>query len=661
MGVARGGASPSISGGGSASASPLRSALRIGLGAFWIGFQAFILFRPQAPLIERPLHLALATVLLFLWTPLPGSARRRARAFADIGLFVAAASVGAYYLIFHRRLSGRMEGVDPVLPIDVVAGLVGVAVLLEGVRRAVGWPLLGVLAAFLAYGFLGDWMPGWLSFSGFELDEAVEILTLSLNGVLGITTGTSVQFVFYFILFGAVYSAIGGGRLIIDLGLRLTGAHSGGPAKAAVVSSSLMGSITGSAVANVAGTGVFTIPLMRRAGYSAHAAGALEAIASTGGQLMPPIMGVAAFVMAEMLQVDYGRIAVAGLVPALAFYAALFISVDLRARKTGIGVLPAEALRSRDPILPRLHLLAPPSVLAGLLLAGYSATYAAVLASLACFVIGLPRRETRLVGGNLARVIETTTRQACQVAVPIAAIGIIIAVAIQSNLALKFSTELIGGSGSPLAAMGLIVIGCIVMGMGLPTVAAYLIGAILFVPALKELGIGELSSHFFVMYYCVLSMVTPPVALASYAAAGISGGSAMRTSVRAFQLAFVCFLIPFAFAFEPGLLGQGDLGRVVISGLALLIGTAGWAVAVVGYWMRPARVAERICVGAFAAGVICLPTGSEYWVYAAAALAALAAWFVVTRDRGRASRTQAAAGPSSGATGSSAAARRGPS
>ena len=613
-----------------AAASRLRLSLRLALGAFWIGFQVFILFHPQAPLIERPLHLALAIVLLILWMPL-GQGRRRLA--VDIGLIVAGSAVGLYYFAFAQRLNERMDGVDPVLAVDIVFGVVAVAVLLEGVRRAVGWPLLGVLAAFLAYGFLGEWMPGWLGFSGFDLDEAVEILTLSLNGILGITTGTSVQFVFYFILFGAVYSAIGGGALFIDLGLRLTGAQSGGPAKAAVVSSSLMGSITGSAVANVAGTGVFTIPLMRRAGYSRDAAGALEAIASTGGQLMPPIMGVAAFVMAEMLQVEYGQVAAAGLLPALAFYAALFLCVDLRARKTGIGMLPEDALASRAPILPRLHLLAPPLLLVGLLVGGYSATYSAVLASLGCVVLGAAQRATGSVGQRLMQVIETTSRQASQVAVPISAIGIIIAVAIQSNLALKFSTELIAGSGSPLAAMTLMIVGCIVMGMGLPTVAAYLIGAILFVPALKELGIEDLSAHFFVMYYCVLSMVTPPVALASYSAAGISGGSAMRTSVLAFQLALVCFMIPFAFAFDTAILAQGSPESIAVSGLSLFAGTAGWAVALVGYWLRPLRIAERVCVGASAVLVIGLQTGTVEWFLSAVALGLLTAWLVVTRTK----------------------------
>ena len=526
-----------------------------------------------------------------------------------------------------------MEGVDPVLAVDIVFGLLLLALLLEGVRRAVGWPLLAVLLAFLAYGFAGAWMPGWLNFSGFELSEAVEILTLSLNGVLGITTSTSVQFVFYFILFGAAYSAVGGSRLIIDIGLRIAGASSGGAAKAAIVSSSMMGSITGSAVANVAATGVFTIPLMRRAGYSARTAGAVEAIASTGGQLMPPIMGVAAFVMAEMLQIDYGRIALAGIVPALGFYAALFLSVDLRARKGGTVSAAKRGIGETAPILPRLYLLAPPLSLVGLLVAGHSATYSAVIASLACVAVGLVRSESRLTGMRLLRFVESATREACKVAVPIAAIGIIIAVAIQSNLALRFSSELIGGVESAPAAMILIVAGCIVMGMGLPTVAAYLIGAVLFVPALRELGIEEMSAHFFVMYYCVLSMVTPPVALASFAASGISGGDAMGTSTRAFVLALVCFLIPFAFAFDPALLGKGSPVSVAAAAAALLIGTAGWAVALVGYLLRPLRAVERACWGVSSAAVICLPAGDALWTLAVAVLGACGAWLVATRSR----------------------------
>ena len=224
---------------------PAIKCLRLGLGGFWIAFQIYIIFWPQSPMVERPLHLALATSILFLWMPLPTVSRRPVRIAVDSALLLGASGVGAYYLLSARRLAERMEGVDPVLSVDALFGLIAIAVLVEGVRRAVGWPLVAVIAAFVLYGFAGGWMPGWLQFSGFGLDEAVEILTLSLNGVLGITTATSVQFVFYFILFGALYTAVGGGQLVIDIGLRVAGRHSGGSAKAAVVSSSLMGSVTG--------------------------------------------------------------------------------------------------------------------------------------------------------------------------------------------------------------------------------------------------------------------------------------------------------------------------------------------------------------------------------------------------------------------------------
>ncbi len=609
------------------------SFLRLGLGALWIVFQVYIIFRPQAPLVERPFHLALAATLLFLWTPLNAKRLGRLSGLLDAVIIGSTLSAGAYYLLSARRLTERMEGVDPVLPVDMFFGALVVLLLLEGVRRVVGWSLLGVLIAFLAYGMVGQWAPGWLGFSGFGFEEAVEILSMSLNGILGITTDTSVQFVFYFILFGAVYAAIGGGQLFIDVGLRVAGSRAGGSAKAAVVSSSLMGSITGSAVANVAGTGVFTIPLMRRAGYSREMAGAIEAVASTGGQLMPPVMGVAAFVMAEMLQVDYGRIALAGLIPATAFYVAIFLSVDLRARKSGTGASPKQDLEPQQPLGPRLYLLTPPAVLVGALVAGYSATYAAVIASLSCIVVCNVRRASRLSWRALVGLVADSTRQASQVAVPIAAIGIIIAVAIQSNLALKFSAQLMASTGSTLAgAMGLIVVGCLVMGMGLPTVAAYIIGAILFAPALLKLGIPEMSAHFFVMYYCVLSMLTPPVALASYAAAGIAGGGAMRTSVYAFRLSLVSFLIPVAVAFDPRLLGEGSLFWVAAAFLSLVAGTIVWAVAVVGWCKRSLRVVERIWCGASAAGVICSPTGTAEWLWSLGALALVGSWLLIARD-----------------------------
>ena len=606
------------------------------LGISWLVFQLYIIWYPQAPLVQRPLHLILALALFFLWNPL--NSRRLGRAWGvviDSFLTAATCAGGAYYLLSSTRLTERMEGIDPVEVVDICLGILLLTVLLEAVRRAVGWSLLTILLLFLGYAFVGKWVPGWLSFSGFSLGQAVEILTMSLNGVLGITTQTSLQFVFYFIVFGAVYSSIGGSQLFIDIGLRFSGRHRAGAAKAAVVSSSLMGSISGSAVANVAATGVFTIPLMRKAGYSREQSAAIEAVSSTGGQLMPPIMGVAAFLLAEMLQTDYTSVALAGLTPALAFYTTIFVQVDLDARKTGVGTAQNETTGTQPPILGRLYLLIPAVLLVLLLLSGYSATYSATAATAACLVIGLVQPRNRL---NLRRLIDALsegTRQASQVAVPIAAIGIIIAVAIQSNLALKFSSQLIaGGDGSWLGSMLLIMVGCLIMGTGLPTVAAYIIGAILFVPALLEMNISEMQAHFFVMYYCVLSMITPPVALASYTAAGIAGSQTMRTSLLACRLSFVSFLIPFAFVFDERLLGQGAFGWVGIAFLSLLAGSAGWAVALVGYLNRSLTLVERLPIALASVVLIFAPTASLLWFLALAFLVLFGFWVSVLQREG---------------------------
>ena len=606
------------------------------LGVSWLVFQLYIIWYPQAPLVQRPLHLILALALFFLWNPL--NSRRLGPGWGvvvDSILTAATCAGGAYYLLSSTRLTERMEGIDPVGVVDICFGILLLTVLLEAVRRAVGWSLLTVLLLFLGYAFVGQWVPGWLSFSGFSLEQAVEILTMSLNGILGITTQTSLQFVFYFIVFGAVYSSIGGSQLFIDIGLRLGGQHRAGAAKAAVVSSSLMGSISGSAVANVAATGVFTIPLMRKAGYSRERSAAIEAISSTGGQLMPPIMGVAAFLLAEMLQTDYTSVALAGLIPALAFYATIFVQVDLDARKTGVGTVQSEITGTHPPILGRIYLLTPPAVLVLVLLSGYSATYAATVATAACIVIGLVQPGDRLDLRRPVGALIGGTRQASQVAIPISAIGIIIAVAIQSNLALKFSSQLVaGGEGSWLGSMLLIMLGCLIMGTGLPTVAAYIIGAILFVPTLLEMNISEMQAHFFVMYYCVLSMITPPVALASYTAAGIAGSQTMQTSLLACRLSFVSFLIPFAFVFDPHLLGEGSLGWVAVAFLSLLAGSASWAVALVGYLNRSLGLVERLLIAAGSVVLIFAPTATLPWFLALTFLALFAFWVLVLQREG---------------------------
>lgn len=613
----------------------LLSSVRLFIGAIWLSGQVYIIFYPTIPMIQRPLHLVLAMGLVLLWKPhsIPWIGKSISRVI-DAVLFVGVIGSALYYIYAADRLTERMEGIDDIFRSDILFGIITLVVLLECVRRVVGWSLLGVLLVFLFYGFQGSLFPGWLKFQGFGYEEMIEILTMTANGILGITTETSLQFVFYFVAFGAIYGIIGGSRLFIDIGLSFSGRHKGGAAKAAVISSSLMGSISGSAVANVSATGVFTIPLMRKSGLNPERAAATEAVASTGGQLMPPIMGIAAFVMAELLQVDYGSIALAGVIPAVAFYIAIFLAVDMHARKTGMGNLTMEEIGRIPSIGPRLYLLLPPMVLVFVLVVGYSATYAAVMGGATCIVTSFFKRESWLTLTKIIKMIEEATKQAAQVAVPIAAIGIIIAVAIQSNLALKFSTRLIEISGgSLLGAMFFIIIGCIIMGMGLPTVAAYIIGAILFVPTLLKLGIPELSAHFFVMYYCVLSMITPPVALASYTAAGLAKANTMQASLIAFRISLVSFFIPFAFAFDEALLGNGSALWIAAGCISLMLGTSAWAVAFVGYLIGPLGILERVFFGVAALAVIFSPTGSLLWIGGVIVMLSAAAWVFHSRKR----------------------------
>jgi TRAP transporter 4TM/12TM fusion protein len=375
-----------------------------------------------------------------------------------------------------------------------------------------------------------------------------------------------------------------------------------------------MGTITGSAVANVAAVGVFTIPLMTQSGVSPERAAATEAIASTGGQLMPPVMGVAAFVMAELLGVPYSQIALAGVIPAVAYYVALYMLVDLNARKTGVGTLPAAAIDGVAPLLPRLHLLAPPIILIGCMIFDYSAQTAAMYATLSCFPVALLRRSDWFGPTRVLQMVSDTGKQAAEIAVPIGAIGIIIAIAIQSNLALKFSSGLISISGGTLpGSLLLIVVGCIIMGMGLPTVAAYIIGAVLYAPALMKLGVPQLAAHFFVMYYCVLSMVTPPVALAAYAAAGLARTSPWTTGWIAFQMSFVAFLIPFAFIADPALLAQGPLISILVASVGLIVPTGLWAVGLTGFFRRNLSWPDRVFLMLCGMAAIIAPTGALLW------------------------------------------------
>ena len=600
-----------------------------------LAYQYWILFNPDLPLVERATHLVLTLAIAFLSTPFlktkPSSTLNKA---ISVLMFALVVVVGCYYYFESERLSSRIENVSPIETYDIVICTILIGLLLEAVRRTVGYVLLIVIITFLLYGVFGYLLPGQMSFSNISWTEWSEIFGMTTSGILGVTTATSTNFIFYFIVFGVVYSSVGGGRLFIELAIKLVGKSKGGGAKVAIIGSSLMGTISGSAVANVTATGVFTIPLMKRTGITPEKAAAYEAIASTGGQLMPPIMGIAAFVMAEMLATSYTNIALAGIFPALAFYFSLFVFAGIHANKTNTGTLNDEDINEIKSIFPRLNMLLPPVVLVIGLVMGYSAQISVVWATITCFIAPFLSKDTRYDLKNIPQMVLDSGIQAAKIACPIMAIGLVVSVAIQSNLALKFASGLIDmGGGSYTVSLIMIVLGCIIMGMGLPTVAAYIIGAVLYVPALKELGVSELQAHFFVMYFCVLSMVTPPVSLASFAAAGVANTDAMRTSVEAFKICAVAFLIPFAFLADEALLFIGSYVDILLAGVGLIFSTVIWAIGVIGFAKRRMNKLERIIMMACGFFAMISQTASVIWLIAIGTSLVYLAYHWLTKNK----------------------------
>lgn len=590
---------------------------------------------PDPPMLAAPVHVFMAMAVTTLLLPF-GFASPVAKAVGrvvEMAMVAACLLIAVHYVVDLDRMQTRLPYVDDVFPIDKVVFLVGTAALLEGVRRCVGWSLLIMILIFLAYAAFGYLVPGPLGFSGFDLAQLSDIMSMNTDGLFGVTATTSINFVFYFIMFGAIFASTGGGQLFIDIAMMAAGQLTGGAAKAALIGSALFGTISGSAVSNVAAVGVLTIPLMRRSGYTAEQAAATEAIGSTGGQLMPPVMGIAAFVMADLLGIPYTRIALAGVIPALAFYGALFLIVDLRARKTGVGTIVFDA-SSVEPLKPRLHLLAGPIIMLGMLFAGYSAPFAAFYSSVIALVVPMLRKGTRYDVKKLYEIALDVPKQMALLSIPLCTIGIIMAAATQSNLALKFVTGLtVLGGGYLYLSLILIVIGCLIMGMGLPTVAAYIIGSVMFVPALVEMGVDRLAANFFVMFFCVLSMVTPPVALASFAAAGMAKANTMKTGMLATGLGAVSFLIPFGFVTDPIILWSGPIVPILIAFFGMMCAICAWAIFIQGWMHQNLSWPERLLCLAVCVGIVLVHSLTLVWFALLAIFWLFMGWCFFVRPR----------------------------
>lgn len=583
------------------SSNSIRNYILNTIVVIFIGFQLYLaLIKPLDPMLQNPMHLILAHLVIFIVNPADKNSGKKWMKLLDIPFFVGIIFLLYYTIVEFPRLSIRVQYVDIVTSMDKMATIICILVLLEAVRRTLGKILFIFILLFIIYDWLGMYCPGILYFKGTNMRSFTETMMLGSGGIFGTPLYTSATSLFYFILFGAFFSQCGGGQLLIDFGMKFSNKSAGGPAKAAIISSGLMGMISGSAVANVSTTGVMTIPMMKKVGYEPHQAGAIEAVASTGGQIMPPIMGVGAFIMAEMLGVPYKTVAFAAIIPALAYYGSVFFLVTFMAKKEAIvSDKEAVTIEIKDPLLERVYMIIPAIVLVIYIISGKSLMRSGMVGIFAVLLCNLFSKFYK--GGKYYQSLRTTAdtavdgvKQASNIAIPTAACGIIIGVVIQSGLATRFS-NIIAKIGTSHLSIALIIamFGCMLLGMALPTVAAYLVSNILFVPVLIKLNVNPLSANMFVFYFGIMAQITPPVCLASYTAAGIAGADSLKTGFTGFMYALVAFLVPFVFVYNPELLLMGTPGEIAKATVILFFGTYLLAGAISGYMVAPLNKFNR--------------------------------------------------------------------
>lgn len=547
-----------------------------GMGAFHLYTAATLVF---PPMVQRSVHLAFALVLLFICYPATSRGHIGRPSFLSLAIAVLAVAACGHILLGWQEMTERTT--DPYI-LDVVFGALTVVIVLEAARRTLGPELPIISIVFIAYAFWGDWLPDPLGHPGMTVERFVSVMFLSDQGVFGVPLGVSATYVFLFMIFAELLVLLGGAQFFIEIANALLGQFRGGPAKVAVASSALMGTVSGSAVANVVTTGSITIPMMKGVGYSPRYSAAVESVASTGGQIMPPVMSTAAFVMSEMINVPYSSIAIAATLPALLYFSAVFIAVDLQAAKLGLKGLPRAELPSVSTAMRSgSHVLLPLGVLVYMLVFKQYSPMPSVFWSIICLVatdavvslIIKGRIEWRnyLVALHRAAVTSIPVVAAC------AAGGIIIGVVAGTGLGLTFSSSMIEFAGGNMALLLVMtMIASLILGTGLSTVASYIVLAVLAAPALVAGGFHPIAAHLFVFYFGVISVITPPVALASYVAAGIAGADPTKVGWLSTRLGVIAFLIPFYFVNSPALLLMGTPGEVVTAVISAMIGT--WAI-----------------------------------------------------------------------------------
>jgi TRAP transporter 4TM/12TM fusion protein len=568
-----------------------------------------LLVSPPDPTVGRAVHVFFGAALGFVLVA-PRRTTHPLPPWYDWLLIAACLAIPLHYILDADGIEMR-SFMGPNV-IDLVVAVGGTLIVLEFARRTAGIAMPLIASAFIAYVFVGPWMPGVLYHRGFDFTQAA-IEIFGNNGLLGTIVQVSATFIIMFVTFAAFLTTSKAGDYFNELATGLVGWARGGQAKVAVVSSFMFGTVSGSSVANVVASGTFTIPMMKRAGYDKETAGAVEAVASTGGQLAPPVMGAGAFIMAEVLGVPYTDIALAAVIPAILFYFAVYTHCDLHARREGLRGLPREELPPLIGLLKRIYLLSPLLVLIAMLVQGFS-PFRAAAAGIACTIVVILATtfaHRLLVEGcsmleavagtvvhTLAAIYEAlhgSVKEVLQLIAVCAAAGIVAGVIGLTGVGARFASLLLDiAAGLPLAALIFAMVVAIVLGMGVPTTAAYAIAAAVVAPGLIRMGIEPLVAHMFIFYYAVLSAITPPVALASFAAAGLAGGDMWRTSMIAVRLGLATFIVPFMFWLSPALLGYGGVLPVAQAVATAMFGVWLLACATEGWMLhRPLPVLLR--------------------------------------------------------------------
>ncbi|MDI6763020.1 MAG: TRAP transporter permease [Thermodesulfobacteriota bacterium] len=568
---------------------PIRKSHLVTLTA--IGMSVFHLYTAQfglfSAIVQRSIHLLFALLLIFLTIPMGGKGPEKATqsklsTLWDFFLFLLSLATVVYLVLQFREIVMRGGATTTY---DLIMGGILILLVLEATRRSLGWSLPIIALLGILYALLGDRIPGLWGHKGVDLESFVAYQFITTEGLFTVPLGVSASFIFIFILFAAFLVASGTGEFFIDFANSLTGNWRGGPAKVAIVSSGFFGTISGSSVANVVSTGSFTIPLMKKIGYEPKFAGAVEAVASTGGQFMPPVMGAAAFIMADMLGIPYIRVCLAAMIPSILYYFALFYMVHLEALKLGLKGIPKEQLpRLKKVILQRGHLILPAFLLVYLLVIGYSPMKAGFWSIWAVMGISFFKKETRIGFKKFLLALEKGAMISREVALACACAGIIIGVVTQTGLGLKFSTLVIEAcKGELFLALIAVMFTSMIMGLGLTTSAAYILTVILGGPVLIKLGVDPLAAHMFVFYYACISTITPPEALTAYAGAGIAGSPPFATAFLAMRLAAIAYFIPFLFVYYPVLIWKGDLLHILSAFLTAIIGCLALGSAIQGH------------------------------------------------------------------------------